>query len=399
MIACLWWRHFAAAVERLDDPDLAGEALLLVDEAMAPPRLLAASAEALEAGATPGLPLAQALARCPQGQVLPARIERYTEAAEGLAERLLALSPRVELAHAPQSATLWADLEDLRALADAARLGLAAREAGLIPAIGLAASRYVSQVAASLAEEGEALCVGPGEEAAFLAPLPVALLPLDEEGQRWLRLLGLRTLGQVAELPPGALEGQLGAQGIRLRDLARGRDPQPLSPYRPREVLRLARHPEDPLRSWEELERLLERMALTLADRLRAGGLACRRVSLALRLEDGSQREGSVAPREPLAGSAGLARILGDLARQVLLARQAELTSGVAGIEAVLEGVLPAKGRQLDLFAHGDGQRERLRGVLRDLATRHGPGCFYRVSWLDGELPLPERRFRLEEPQ
>lgn len=398
MIACLWWRQFAAAVERRDVPDLAGEALLVVDNTIVPPRLLAASAEALEAGATPGLPLAQARARCPMGQVLPARIERYVEAAEGLAERLLTLSPTVELAHALQATTLWAALDDAavpsgHALADAARLGLAAREAGLIPAIGLADNRFVAQVAAHLAEEGEALCVGPGEEAAFLAPLPVALLPLDEEGQRWLWLLGLWTLGQVAELPPGVLEGQLGAQGIRLRDLARGRDPQPLSPYRPREVLRLARYPEDPLRSWGELELLLGGMANALADRLRAGGLACRRLSLALRLEDGTEREGSVAPREPLAGSAGLARILGDLARQ------GQATAGVAGIEAVLEGVLPARGRQLDLFAHGDGQMERLQQVLRDLATRHGPGCFYRVSWLDGELPLPERRFRLEEPQ
>ena len=405
MMTCLLWRCFAADVERADHPDLVGEPLLLVDEAAVPPRLLAVSVEALARGVTPGLPLAQALARCPQGRALPARIERYAEAAEGLAERLLALSPVVELAHDPQAATLWAVVDETpavrsgHALADAARLGLAAREQGLIPAIGLGSNRFVAQVAASLAEAGEALCVGRGEEATFLAPLPVALLPLEEEAQRWLRLLGLRTLGQVAALPPGALGGQLGAQGARLRDLALGADPQPLSPYRPREVLRLARHPEDPLRSWGEAEQLLERMALTLADRLRLGGLACRRVSLTLHLEDGSERQGSIAPREPLAGSAGLTRILRDLARQAFLSPMAEVTCGVAGIEAVLEGVLPASGRQLDLFAHGDGQMERLQQVLRDLATRHGPGCFYRVSWLDGEVPLPERRFRLEEPQ
>jgi hypothetical protein len=35
--------------------------------------------------------------------------------------------------------------------------------------------------------------------------------------------------------------------------------------------------------------------------------------------------------------------------------------------------------------------------VLKDLVARYGADCFYRVSLINPEAHLPERRFRLRE--
>ena len=69
--------------------------------------------------------------------------------------------------------------------------------------------------------------VPAGAERGFLAPLPVSLLPAparSRAGDLPLERLGIRTLGELAALPSGALADRFGEQGLRGRELAHGRD-------------------------------------------------------------------------------------------------------------------------------------------------------------------------------
>jgi error-prone DNA polymerase len=88
-------------------------------------------------------------------------------------------------------------------------LGQAIREkSGLAPAVGLAKGKFPAHVAVNSVKPNRASIVSPGQEAIFLALRAVTLLPLDQELAYRFHLLGLRTLGQLAALPAGAMLAQ-----------------------------------------------------------------------------------------------------------------------------------------------------------------------------------------------
>lgn len=270
-------------------------------------------------------------------------------------------------------------------------IGQAVRqEALLTPAAGLAQGKFPAYVAAASAGPNEALIIAPGYEARFLAPLPIDLLSLDEDMLKRLYLLGIRTLGQLASLPMGAVLNQFGARGRFLYQLARGHDNRPVMGYRPEVVEIATRHFEGPVADRTILEAVFRGVAAELADRLRASCLASREVRLTLHLEDKTARQERLILRLPTGNPERLAHVLAELLTQ------AHICSGVIELEVGLADLVPAVGQQLDLFAHGLEQGSRLHEMLKDLVNRYGAGCFYRIALSDPESHLPERRFRLE---
>lgn len=93
---------------------------------------------------------------------------------------------------------------------------------------GMAGSKWLARLAAQDCDErAVALGVPPFEPvtdaASFLAPLPTRLLtPVDPSTRERLEFLGYRRIGQVADAPPAALASQFGAQGVLIRQSARG---------------------------------------------------------------------------------------------------------------------------------------------------------------------------------
>jgi len=325
---------------------------------------------------------------------LPTRHSHLATRYSSLATRISPLAIR----HSPL--VLYLDLNDLSwtaAVATVQRIGQAVREARnpdsgppLTPAIGLARGKFTARVAAAVVEPNEALLIAPGHEAAFLAPFPVDLLPMDEETARRLRLLGIRTLGQLAVLPAGAVLTQLGKEGRLLHRLAQGRDDRPVLPYRPRAVERVARQFDAPVADGTILEAVLQTMAEELAAHLEAGGHMGRTLTLILHLEDGTTCEERRILRRPTAGAKHIAQTLCHLLTWI------RVPCGVVELEVTLADLVPATGQQLDLFVHQVGQEHRLREVLKDLVARYGADCFYRITLTDREARLPEHRFQLQ---
>lgn len=414
MIGCVLVPYFAAAVEQRDDPSLAGVPLVIVGLVGDSRRVFAVSDEAAQVGVEPGMTLRQAQIFCPQARLIPADQPRYGRAFDRFLEILASLSPAVEPdgpwpsaigylslsapwpAGASQGGLLTASPGEQRKQAEvtetAKRIGRAVRgEVGLAPAIGLARGKFPAYVAATATESNKILIVPPDREAAFLAPFPVDLLSLDGETSRRLGLLGIRTLGQLAALPPGALMNQFGTRGRSLHRLAQGRDDRALRPRHPEEIEKVSRYFDDPITSRTSLEAIASAMATQLAGRLQARGLAARQLRLVLHVEDGATHEEQLVLRHPTSTPRRLASILAELIAHIQLRR------GVSGIDITLADLIPARGQQLDLFMHQAGQPGRLRDVLKDLLVRYGAGCFYRASLFDQTTPLLERRFRMQE--
>lgn len=261
------------------------------------------------------------------------------------------------------------------------------------PGLGLAAGKFPAQIAAASLGPGRGLVIASGCEADFLRPLPINLLPLEKEVARQFRLLGLRTLGQLADLPAAAVLNRFGRTGRWLQQLARGQDERPVQPHST-PPLETITHSFDPsLTNNLALDHALRELLSLVSSRLRAAYRVAHTVRLDLTLADGARRHEVVSLRRPAQQVTPLL-----LAVQARLARL-DLSAGVNGLTLTLADMTPATGEQPALF--GPPPAHPLSAQLPELLARFGPERFYTVELTAPEAHLPERRFRLRplEPQ
>lgn len=264
------------------------------------------------------------------------------------------------------------------------------------PRIGIAGTRFAATTAAGAAEApGRPWIVEPGGEAAFLAPLPAALLTPDPDVRARLARFGLRRIEAVAELPRSALVARFGAEGERVHARANGQEIVAFRPYRAPERLALGLGLEPPIEDLEPLRFVLHRLAGALADQLVARGAAAGRVELRLALDPAFARTGTPTDLaidqrfpEPTAEGEAIERLL--LAR---LEREPP-PAAVARLELELAEVAPASGQQLALFVPQAARAARLGWQLARLALAFGEDRIGRVELADPEATLPEARWR-----
>lgn len=218
---------------------------------------------------------------------------------EALLEVARAFTPRVEAA-SPTPVLL--DLAGLgRAWPSPEALGrallLAARERARAASVALAASRVAALV---LARGRPGLTVvAPGEEARLMAPLPLGLLGVPKPEEELLLRFGLRTIGELAALPPTGLAARLGEPGPRLVRLARGEDQAPLVPTPAAARFEIDLDLEWPVDGLEPLSFLFARLLDPLLESLRVRGRLAAALDLALDLVDGSVHLRALRPAAP----------------------------------------------------------------------------------------------------
>jgi protein ImuB len=292
-IACLHLPLFPLAARLRSEPELAREPLAVMEGNGNAARVVAATRLARGAGVRPGLTLPQARALCPKLVARPRDGDCERAAQEALLEVAEGFSPRVEDAgegiayldvdgierHYPGPAP---ELEMGRSLMNAS-------EAAVLPArVGVASSKLAARVASGLANPP--VIVPAGEEAAFLAPLPLERLAPEVDVAATLERWGVGSVGDLARLPPARVASRLGRLGRELHATARGIDPRPLIPREPPPAFSEGMSLEWPLIALEPFL-FVGRAALDrLCQRLESRGFACRRLELAMRLEpDGCQ--------------------------------------------------------------------------------------------------------------
>jgi len=229
---------------------------------------------------------------------------------QALLEVALAHSPRVEEAGPGLVYLDAAGLEGLfggeRQLGEGLCAAAAAR--GLNVHVGIAGSRLGARVAAR--SGGGVTIVQPAEDAAYLAPAPLALLDLPEEMAARLDRWGIRTLGELAALPPAALFERLGSEGPRLQRLARGEDLRPLIPWAPAPPFEESAECEWGLDTLEPVTMLLADLAEKICARLVRRGLSADGFEWICRLAGRSLHEGSLALAAPMSEASAIAALL-----------------------------------------------------------------------------------------
>jgi protein ImuB len=262
------------------------------------------------------------------------------------------------------------------------------------PRAGIAGSRFAAMVAATLAGPVHPIIVPSGTDAAFLDPLPSALLSRDPGTRDRLTRFGLRRIGAVAAIPRSSLVARFGPEGERLHARSTGRETEPFQPRHTPERALLALPLEPAATDLEPLRFVLRRLAGALADQLLARGAAADRVQVRLGLESGVARGAPAGIGllqrfpEPTSDAEAIERLV--LAR---LERD-PLPAPVERMEVELLGIGPAEGHQLSMFVPQAAHGARLAWQLARLALRFGPDRVLRPELVDPEAPLPEGRIR-----
>jgi nucleotidyltransferase/DNA polymerase involved in DNA repair len=366
LIASVHIPNLAIAIARRDDPALADTPLILYT-AERQRAIVAAASD--ETGVAPGTPLRQAAVRCPHAVYRPADPDRDRQVCTTLITLLETFSPRVTPHATAPDIVIDLDLGRIsipQAIVVIQRLAQQiATSLRLLPALGVAATRFIAQRAAATAGTGAAVIVPPGYEAAFLGPQPISMLPIDADTLRRLQQLGLHTIGVVAQISVEALQAQFGERGRTLYRLVRGGEHPPIAATASRPTLARTARFAGPIASRALLETAIGRLTDRLTIQLTEGGWAAQAIALTLHLEDGApwtaQRTLSVAT----ADRAKLMEAFLDLSRT------AHLESGVEAITLCISDLAPTVTVQLELFAPVGGHSKQLEKTLERLHTRY----------------------------
>jgi protein ImuB len=373
-----------------------------------PGPVIDASPDARALGVRRGLPLGSAHRLVPEATFIEPDLDADRSAAEVAFEALGRFSPSLGGSGEPLDAAfgqfelgidgltaLWGPEPVLvERVAAALATALPGDSEPLLPRVGIAGTHFAATIAAVAAGSGSPVIVPPGDEAAFLADRPSALLTTDPDIRARLARFGLRRIGVVADLPRSALVARFGEEGARLHARARGEETDPFRARHAPERLALALPIEPPVEELEPLRFVLHRLVAALAAQLTGRGLAADRAMLVTELDLAFAPAGT-SPRmeveqrfpEPTADPEAIERLL--FAR---LEREPP-PAAVARLDLELRGTVPAAGQQLPLFVPQAARTARLGWQLARLALTYGEDRVRRVAITDPEAPLPEQRW------
>jgi DNA polymerase-4 len=241
---------------------------------------------------------AEALRRCPEVVFVPPRHGVYREWSRRVWAAVREVVPTVEQTGVDEGYLsldeVVDDFRETRRVAEAVQVAVRGAT-GLTCSLGVGTCKVVAKVASDRRKPGGVVVVPPGEEASFLAPFPVRVLPgVGPKAAERLAPARVNTIGKLAALSDADLAALMpGSTGRLLRDRARGIDPRGLE--EPVENISLsqeetfARDVADRAALHDELGR----MSARLAELLSGSGRSARTVSTKVRYPDFSIRSRS----------------------------------------------------------------------------------------------------------
>jgi DNA polymerase-4 len=370
---------FYASVEQRDRPALRGKPVIVGADPRGRGVVSAASYEARRFGVHSAMPIGRAARLCPDGAFLPVDMDKYARVSREIMAVLAGFTPLLEPVSIDEA---FLDVTGTRVLfgdggEQARRIKSGIREAvGLTASVGVASNKFVAKVASDLRKPDGLVVVAAGDEARFLAPLPVSRVwGVGRVTASDLESMGIRTIGQLAAVPPGHLRARFGSAATLLSALAHGVDDRPVEPFAAPKSMGAEETFERDHGDTERLRRTLREQAERVARELRAEGVAGRTVTLKLRFADFSTitRSHTVDPTQD-----GLAiyREAGALLDRVALDQPVRL------VGLSVSALRPAGEGQLPLLGADTVRRERLASALDRLVERFGEEAILPASLL-----------------
>jgi len=384
-ICCLDLDTFFVSVERILNPELKNRPVVVGGRPGGRGVVTAASYEVRRFGVRSGMSLTEAGRLAPHATFLPTRHGVYGDYAEKVRRIAETYTPESRVASIDEMYLdfrgcegVYRKPEDRDGDATIERVvrSITARiqdELGLPSSCGIASSKALAKITSGLAKPAGVMLIPAGEEAAFMAPLPVRKLPgIGPVAEAKLHRAGLHTLGDIAAVPIEELRHVFGAwaevvhrnaRGLGHADLGRDRpafrehDPEGESVGSISNERTFLEDLSDPRCIEDRLCSLTERVCW----RARKRGVRARTVTLKLRYADfRTLSRGKTI--QPTNSEHEVFPVIMDLYRA---ARTRKTRIRLLGIQLSNLGVFD---NQLELF---EG-RKKLNGAVDDIRERFG---------------------------
>jgi DNA polymerase-4 len=289
---------FFCAVEEQRDPSLVGQPFAVGGRPEERGVVASCSYAARRYGVHSAMPMARALKVCPGLLVISSRHGAYGDVSRQVMKRLRAITDQVEQVSIDEA---FLDVSTLSesGLTLARRLQQTIKEElGLPCSLGIASNKLVAKIANDVGKAGAKqldppgppnaiTVVAPGQEAEFLAPLPVrALWGVGPKTEARLAEMGVNTIAELVAWPEDDLTHRFGKLGQELALRARGIDDSPIcTSHAAKSISQETTFARD-LREQASLHKTLLELSEGVAQQLKQAGQCCQTVKLKLRWAD-----------------------------------------------------------------------------------------------------------------
>lgn len=392
---------YFAALEVQAAPALRGKPLVVGALPGGRGVVASASYEAREFGLRAGMSMALARRLCPRAEFVPCHPALYIHTSRGILRHLLRLTPRVEMFSIDEA---YLDVTDLlgdtplgpaswkaaEALAREIAGGIE-REFGLACSVGVGPNKLIAKMATEVKKPRGITILGrDGFRHTFWTRPVEALYGVGEKTASSLMILGIETIGELAETPVAFLSRRFGVYGEALHAMAWGEDATPVTPSHDAPPAKSLGHEHTVERDLDTLEEglsLLLALAERVAEDLRREDYAGRRIAIKIRYSDFS----SLTRQKMLATPTHETRDIYRTAKELYLANFCG--GGVRLLGLTVGDLRKTGGRvQLGLFPEDQRYRELLATVDR-IRDAYGQASLLPAGVLREERdPKDERR-------
>jgi DNA polymerase-4 len=368
---------FFASVEQLDRPELRGKPVLV---GCAGPRgvVAAASYEARVFGCRSAQPMSVALRNCPHAIVMPVRLGRYREISDQVFQILESRTPMVEPLSIDEAFLDVTASQRLLGEPEQIARGIKDRilaQTGLTGSVGVAANKFLAKLASDMEKPDGLTVIRPENAESLLAPLPVwRLWGIGPKTAERLAGLGIKTVGDLRDLPIDVLERRIGSDAAHYHRLAGGIDGRPVVPDRESKSIGQEQTFGTDLSDPAAVRDVMLEQSEEVGRRLRKHGLRARAVTVKIRYGNFETitRRSTIAEPTDVTGTIWLrARELFD--------RWASQSFRPVRLIGVTASELTGSQGQLELFGNPDADRQRkLDRVLDQISGKFGSDAIRR---------------------
>ncbi|MEN8135081.1 MAG: DNA polymerase IV [Thermodesulfobacteriota bacterium] len=354
---------FYASVEMLDQPELRGKPVV-VGGPSSRSVVSAASYEARKFGIHSAMPTLTARKLCPGAIFRPVRMSRYREISSRIMAIFQRFTPLVEPISLDEafldvtgSARLFGSGKEIAAMIRAT----ISTETGLTASAGVATSKLLAKIASDLEKPDGLTIVEQSREREFLTDLPISKLwGAGASTIKVLRMLSVRTIGDLAALPLDLLTSKFGKHGAQMYYSARGIDDRPVVPARAAKSIGHEDTFKEDIRDLKTVKKELLSLATRVGARLRHHEQEGKTISLKVKFNDFSTKTRSTTLPEMTSDSMDIYRHGLELLKKTEAGRIPLRLLGIS-VSKLRPGVA---NRQLALFG-SNINRERKKELSR----------------------------------
>ena len=300
---------FYCAVEEQFDPSLRRLPIAVGGSPKSRGVISSCSYAARRFGVQSAMPTARALRLCPGLIILKGHHKRYSKVSKHVMDYLRTTTPLVEQISIDEAFLDVSDISKSALLSAHNFQKVINNEYDLPCSIGVATNKLMAKIANNVGKSAASeafppnaiTVVPPGEEAEFLAPLPViAMWGVGPKTAERMEKLGMRTIGDLAKQTEDELIQLFGKLGKALTLRAQGIDNRPLVTHHEVKSISQEITFSEVSRSESSLTRTLIKLSENVGKRLRAKNKSANTVKLKIRWPDFTTLSRQITVEEPI---------------------------------------------------------------------------------------------------